>query len=77
MMTLFVGACVSDGPRPVADSFCATEQQRILTERDVETLPIAELRSILERNEYGAKRCGWRGVEGQSTWGKIAASIRR
>ena len=75
---MFVAACAKDGQSPTGDSFCVTEQQRILSESEVQTLPIGELRSILARNDYGAKRCGWKGTgrnAGTTYWGKLSAGV--
>lgn len=75
--TLFASGCVTSGSSPI-DTFCATERQRILTEHDARTLPLNELRAILERNEYGAKQCGWQGTKAKTNyWGSIAGIVGR
>lgn len=70
-MTLFVNACVTDGPK--TDTFCLTEKPHYFTKQEAQTMPIAQLRDTLKRNEYGAKRCGW-GAAGKAGayWGGLS-----
>ncbi len=60
LMTMFVVSCGSTGP--ARNSFCQTEEARILTEEELNTKPIEKLREDLSWNKYGEKKCNWRGV---------------
>jgi hypothetical protein len=57
-MLTFVAGCATNGAK--VDTFCLTERPTYLTAAEVDALPITVARQILARNEYGAKRCGWR-----------------
>lgn len=53
---ILLAGCATAGP--ATDSFCAVAKPILISKADVLTEGTA--RQVLEHNEYGAAKCGWR-----------------
>lgn len=53
-------AIIVSGCQTTSGDFCMIEKPEYLTPAEIDALPPATARRILDRNEQGEKLCGWK-----------------